>query len=232
MSHVKGNLPTGGPLNFLNEAAQTNSRKNTVPIMLLVSTHKPKTPEELKELISNHVNNDCSCGLKSAGTVEDFAKNLYNAQFVNWTYKNKYPDEKEYTLDERYSFMYSLFCIGPLRGLSSENDSKKLVKSILNKENILYKIEDATEEEDFNYAVDYKIFLYKNKISEIPDKAIGIQVKPQSFFKNKQALNVNNDKHKIYKYPVKYHVYNNHNMRFIYDSTSEVIQSIKAIVKE
>ena len=52
MSHVKGNLPTGGPLNFLNEAAQTNSRKNTVPIMLLVSAHKPKTPEELKELLN------------------------------------------------------------------------------------------------------------------------------------------------------------------------------------
>ena len=51
---IKGNLPTGGPLNFLNEAAQTNSRKNTVPVMALVAAHKPNSSEELKELIKNH----------------------------------------------------------------------------------------------------------------------------------------------------------------------------------
>jgi len=220
---IKGNLPTGGPLNFLNEAAQTNSRKNTVPVMALVAAHKPNSSEELKELIKNHINQDCKCGLKSSGTVEDFSNNLYNAQFTNDSYKNKYPNEREFTFDECYDFMYSLFCIGPLRALLTENNSKKLLSNILNKENIQHRIEDATEIEDFNYAIDYNIFVILNS----KEYKIGIQVKPQSFFKNKFAFNSNNNKHSKCNYPVCYHTYNNHTMKFIYYSTNDIIDFIK-----
>lgn len=221
---IRGNLPTGGPLNFLNEVAQTNSRKNSVPVMALVAEHKPNSPEELKEIIKNHINK-CKCGINSAGTVEDFANNLYNAQFYNETYKNKYPNEREYTYEECYDFMYSLFCIGPLRALLTENSSKKLLGNILSKKNIEYRIQDATENEDFNYAIDYNIIINKNS-KEYP---IGIQVKPQSFFKNKFAYQTNNYKHSKCNYPVCYHTYNNHTMMFIYYSTNDIVDLILSL---
>ena len=71
---------TGGKLNFLNGKYGISAPNRSVPVMKLIREHKPKSPNELKKLIEEHFKNDCKCGIKSKGTVEDFGKNLYEAQ--------------------------------------------------------------------------------------------------------------------------------------------------------
>ncbi len=91
---------TGGELNNLNGKYGISAPYKSVPVMKLIKEHRPKTKEELYELIRYHHENSCACGIKSQGTVEDFGKNLYNAQIREWG-QNKYSLQECSNLENR-----------------------------------------------------------------------------------------------------------------------------------
>jgi hypothetical protein len=190
-------LPTGGELNILNEKSRCNSRRNSVPVMELVRKHRPANPEILRILIAKH-QKKCKCGIKSMGTVEQFATNLYNAQFGELGQTMK----KRYSWDECYLFQYSLFCVGPLRGQAMENASKyEFVRAIdqCGKELIC---REATIEEDFDFAVDLVVFDSKSK-----KNVLGIQVKSRSAMRRNYVIRKNKAKQSRFGCPVIFHVY-------------------------
>lgn len=202
-----GKLPTGGPLNFLNEKARTNSRVKTVPVMQLVSRHKPQTPQELEQLISLHSTaSGCSCGIYSNGSVQDFASNLYCSQFTCNEYRRAYKGHRIFYYQECYHFMYTLFCVAPLQGLALEERSKKEMIRMLAFHGITAQIQEATLHDDFSSAVDYLI-----RCGTI---IVGIQVKPSSFFRRRDCVETGARKHERFPHPVFYHVYSNKTLLF------------------
>ena len=70
---------TGGKLNYLNGKYGISAPNRSIPVMKLIKKHNPKSPNELKE---EHFKNDCICGIKSKGTIEDFGKNLYQLKIL------------------------------------------------------------------------------------------------------------------------------------------------------
>ena len=50
---------TGGPLNELNGKMGISAPFKSVPVMKLIRIHKPKTRDELYELIKFHFENNC-----------------------------------------------------------------------------------------------------------------------------------------------------------------------------
>ena len=75
---------TGGPLNELNGKMGISAPYKSVPVMKLIREHQPKSKDALVELIKYHYKNNCKCGVKSQGSVEDFGKNLYESQTIYW----------------------------------------------------------------------------------------------------------------------------------------------------
>ena len=95
---------TGGELNKLNGDAGISAPQKSVPVMKLIKNHRPKSKDELHEQIKFHYENNCPCGVKSQGTVEDFGKNLYDAQLSAY---GKY----KYSLQECIQWEYDLFVV-------------------------------------------------------------------------------------------------------------------------
>ena len=54
---------TGGELNLLNGNQGISAPFRSVPVMKLIREHKPRTKNELVELIEYHYKNKCSCGI-------------------------------------------------------------------------------------------------------------------------------------------------------------------------
>jgi len=73
---------TGGKLNYLNGEYGISAPNRSIPVMKLIKKHNRKSPNELKVLIEEHFKNDCICGIKSKGTIEDFGKNLYQLKIL------------------------------------------------------------------------------------------------------------------------------------------------------
>jgi hypothetical protein len=218
---MSGILPTGGPLNYLNEKARTNQRSRSVPVMALVTAHRPKTPEELKALIEYHSTHRCSCGVTSQGTVEKFAENLYKAQRTCREYIEVYGTEHTYDFKACYDFMYTLFCVAPLRGAQQEQKSIELIQAVCKEKFPDVVITPATSTEDFTYGVDYKI--------QKGDKTIGIQVKPRAYFRNTYSVQLNSEKHKAYGSQVVYHVYSNSSLEFEEESTRKILKALEQL---
>ena len=214
---IRTRLPTGGELNRLNEKYKCNARHNTVPVMDLVKYHSPSSPEQLRELIEHHHTNDCAhCGCKSAGTVEQFASRLYNAQF-NEPLHNV---QRRYTWDECYLFHYTLFCVAPLRGVAMEKAVQNAVATALKNKQApnytnnngrrtnVWTIREATQREDFDCAVDL-VMEWTDHNSHL-HTILGLQVKPQSVLKRKCVMEQNRHKQRTFGAPVLFVVYNNH----------------------
>jgi len=209
-------IDTGGPLNFLNEAAKTNSREKSVPVMALVAYHRPSSEEELETLIEQHSkSHQCECNVRSRGTVADFGKNLYEAQSTCLAYKEKFPSQRIFSMEECYSFMRNLFCVAPLRGLRQEEKSVREIHDLLKAMDGDMSIRLATRSEDFDYAVDY--------IVSMRGQELGIQVKPESFFNKKECVQNNKEKHARYHRPVLFHIYSNRTMEFLPETTRAII---------
>ena len=192
-------LPTGGELNRLNEHARCNSRRKSVPVMDLVRAHRPADPEVLRVLIENHHHRKCRhCDCRSMGTVEQFATNLYNAQFERGAGL-----QKRYTWDECYNFQYTLFCVAPLRGRAMEEASMaEFVKAIKEHDGFVgLKCREATRKEDFEYAVDFVV------VDSCGAPVLGVQTKPASFLHRADVLQQNRDKQARFNAPVVFHVY-------------------------
>jgi len=154
---------TGGELNKLNGDYGISAPYKSVPVMKLIKNHRPKSKDELYEQIKFHFENECSCGIRSQGTVEDFGKNLFNAQQVAW-------GKEKYSLQECIQWEYDLFVIQSLKGTLVEEKAIGLLREKLNE----YKISEADGFVDEELRVD--LIVSKNEV-----EICGIQVKPSTF---------------------------------------------------
>ncbi len=154
---------TGGELNKLNGDYGISAPYKSVPVMKLIKNHRPKSKDELYELIKTHFETNCNCGVKSQGTVEDFGKNLYEAQFKEWK-------QYKYSLQECIQWEYDLFVVQSLKGTLIENKAKQQLKIELPN----FIINEAEGFVDEELRVD--IIILKNNI-----EICGIQVKPLTF---------------------------------------------------
>jgi hypothetical protein len=154
---------TGGELNNLNGKYGISAPYKSVPVMKLIKEHRPKTKEELYELIRYHHENNCTCGVKSQGTVEDFGKNLYDAQIREWGHY-------KYSLQECVQWEYDLFVIQSLKGTDIENKAVFALQTELKE----YKVIVAEGFVDEELRID--LIVLHNGIEKC-----GIQVKPHTF---------------------------------------------------
>lgn len=199
-------LPTGGELNWLNEKYKCNARCNTVPVMDLVKHHRPTSPETLRTLIEGHYTGSvcAECGCKSAGTVEQFASQLFEAQYNEPTHAVK----RRYTWDECYVFHYTLFCVAPLRGIAMERAVHRAVDTLLrHAEPSALTIREATQREDVECAVDLVIERADGDSEHSPRTILGLQVKPDSVLKRNSVMAQNRRKQKTFGAPVLFVVY-------------------------
>lgn len=171
---------TGGDLNNLNGKEGISDPGNSVPVMNLISEHNPKSEGELVDLIEQHVGGADCCDIVSQGTVEDFGRNLYEAQENFW-------GEKRYTLEECIKWEYDLFVPQSLKGDMMETKAiSQLDRRFDQKGNIEF--EESDEIIDNEYRIDIEV-------SWGGDVIAGIQVKPNSYknmregvkYKNKSA---------------------------------------------
>jgi hypothetical protein len=197
---------TGGKLNYLNEKRRVNTHNKTVSVMKLIREHKPKSRQELVDLIEYHHKNECSCGVVSKGTIEDFGRNLYEAQLKEW-------GEYLFTLEECTTWQYNLFVVQSLKGRTLEIKARDILQSHLP----TFKVIDTNPFLDFRYRIDLLIENPKGNVVG------GIQVKPYSFkYVDPKIKSVNRELNQDFPYPVWY---------MYYDSQEEFNQ-VGIIIKE
>lgn len=214
MTHIKQD-GTKGVLNYVCEKYGCNQKRKTVAINNLIRYHKPVQQAELVALIASHAkggkHENCECGCKSAGTIKDFADNLYVAfkDFRNTA--EGYVEHKNW--EDCYIFMKHLFVIGALRGNDMENSvTRDLNFFFNNNEHDIVKLcraEIASEVNDFKYSVD--ISIYDDNNVEI----FGVQVKPvtyKNFKPSHRVVKHNLQKNRAYNRPVIYIYYDENNM--------------------
>lgn len=200
---------TGGELNKLNGDYGISAPYKSVPVMKLIKNHRPKSKDELCELIKNHYENDCPCGVKSQGTVEDFGKNLFEAQQKAWkTYR--------YTLKDCIQWEYDLFVVQSLKGTVVENRAKKEVQTLLP----LLIIDEAEGFVDEELRID--LVISKNGV-----ETCGIQVKPATFkLMREGVISFNKNANEKWGKPVFYLYYNDSE---VFTNLNEVINKIKEV---
>lgn len=200
---------TGGLLNLLNGKMGISAPYNSVPIIKLINKHNPRSYDELEQLIKYHFTHDCSCGIKSKGTVYDFGRNLYDSQ-------KKYFKDYLFSLEECVQWEYDLFIINSLKGNKME---KKAMNTIRKNISPRCKVRKSHRVIDEEYRVDLEI-IRDDKI------LFGVQVKPESYkFTNENVKMLNKSKNADYPYDVVY---------LYYDTDEEFcnIEEIKQKVKE
>ena len=154
---------TGRPLNLLNGKMGISAPFKSVPVMKLIRTHHPKSKEALVELIKYHYLNKCSCGIKSQGTIEDFGRNLFNAQKQYW-------GENKYTLKQCIQWEYDLFVVQSLKGdLIEKQAITELSKQI---QSLSFAEAEGYIDEEMRIDI-----VVKKQLTEVA----GIQVKPNTF---------------------------------------------------
>lgn len=184
---------TGGLLNLINEYFRLNSKANSVPIISLIGAHKPKTGDELVVLIAAHAKGgkmeSCSCGCKSAGSLDDFSTKLYNAQLS--LFKEHGKEEFAFDYESCAIFMHALFITFSLKGKAVEDaaikETREYIRKYMKDKNL--SVEKASTELDFKYGVDL-VIKKDGKILK------GVQVKPESYInlKNQEVIATNNAK--------------------------------------
>jgi len=154
---------TGGDLNKLNGDYGISAPDRSVPVIKLIKKHNPKSKDALYQLIKYHYENNCSCGVKSQGTVEDFGRSLYEAQIKEW---QKY----KYTLQQCIQWEYDLFVTQSLKGNLIEEKAKEILQHKL--QNLV--VVDATGFVDEELRIDLVV-------CEANVEICGLQVKPLTF---------------------------------------------------
>lgn len=198
---------TGGDLNRLNGKYGISAPAKSVPVMKLIKVHRPKSKEELCELIKRHFESDCYCGVKSQGTVEDFGKNLFNAQILEW-------GETKFSLTECIQWEYDLFVLQSLKGTLVENKAITELKKILPG----FDIEEAEGFIDEELRID--LIISKDK-----QKLCGIQVKPYTFNMVRESVIEYNKKANQRWDRVVHYLYYDQNEDFI--NLNEIVTKIK-----
>lgn len=200
---------TGGHLNELNGKMGISAPYRSVPVIDLIRNHSPKSRDELVDLIEYHYYNDCNCGIKSQGTVEDFGKNLHNAQKEYW-------GDFYFSLKECIEWEYDLFINQSLKG----NYLEQRAKIVLNKKLPDFSIEEAEGFYDEELRID---LLIKENGSDIA----GIQVKPLSFREMRDGvIDFNYVANGKWDKPVLYLYYKDNED---FDNVDEVLEMIKEL---
>lgn len=164
---------TGGKLNELNGKYGISAPHRSVPVMKLIRHHRPKSREELCGLIrQHHQGGPCPCGVVSQGSVEDFGKKLYEAQFREW-------GEARYTLQECVQWEYDLFVVQSLKGTHLELAALRYFQQNLACVGLSFSMADGFLDEELR--VDILVGREEQAIC-------GIQVKPLSFHKMRQGV--------------------------------------------
>jgi len=199
---------TGGPLNELNGKMGISAPFKSVPVMKLIRVHKPKSKDELVDLIKYHFDNNCECGIKSQGTIEDFGKNLYNSQIKYW-------GENRYSLKDCIQWEYDLFVIQSLKGDIIEKKAKRILSDKLG-----YIIEEAEGYLDEELRIDLIVKKQGNIIA-------GIQVKPITFRRmRREVVTFNKEANKKWEHPVLYLYYNDEE---VFENIDVLIEKIKTL---
>ena len=163
---------SGGTLNDICEAFRLATRKNSISVISLQQKHKILSAEHLLAEIDRHYHEDCDCGLKSAATIEQMAKNLYDAQSKSAgkaILDAKGEDIWDYETCLRW--MGNLMGKNSFKGKKMEDEAIKALKVHIWK----YQVEKADEETDVSHMVDL-VMKQNGKVKA------GIQVKPDSFY--------------------------------------------------
>lgn len=198
---------TGGLLNVLNGKKGISAPYNSVSVMKLIKNHHPQSKDELVDLIKYHYENDCDCGIKSQGTIEDFGKNLYDAQESFW-------GEKKFSLRECIQWEYNLFVINSLHGGIME---KKAIKELDNTL-IGYQVNEAEGYLDEDLRIDLVVNTNEAEVC-------GIQVKPSTFLHIRQeVITFNKEANEKWDKPVFYLYYDKSEN---FENIDEVIEKIK-----
>jgi len=143
---------TGGELNKLNGDCGISAPNNSVPVMKLIKIHKPKSNDELVQLIKDHSINRCECGVVSKGTIEDFGINLYDAQLSMW-------GVHKYSIQKCITWEYHLFVTQSLKGNFMEDRAR---------DELSKKLKDLTvEKTDDYFDEEFRIDLVIKKNNEI-----------------------------------------------------------------
>lgn len=198
---------TGGLLNTLNGKMGISSPYNSVPVIKLINTHRPKSYDELEQLIEYHYLNDCPCGIKSKGTVYDFGRNLYESQI-------KYFKDYLFTLEECVQWEYDLFIVNSLKGSKMEKLARNEVRKAISPRCKVEKTERVIDEE---YRIDLEIM----RDGEI---LLGVQVKPYSYkFTNDYVKGSNVVRNSSYGYDVFYLYYDDDGVFVNVDEISDLL---------
>lgn len=197
---------TGGELNELNGKMGISAPYKSVPVMKLIKNHNPKSKAELVSLIETHFKTQCNCGVISKGTVEQFGKNLYEAQLNYWGgYK--------YSLDQCIQWEYDLFITQSLKGGYMEKKAQTELSKNFPK--LSFKLIDGMLDEE--YRID--IVAYQNS-SEI----FGVQVKPHSYnYMRESVQSFNKNANQKWHKPV-YYLFYDENLSFV--NLNEIINPI------
>jgi len=202
---------TGGPLNELNGKMGISAPNRSVPIMKLIREHKPKSKDELVELIKWHSENECECGVISHGTVESFGRNLYESQIEYW-------GGYRYTLTECIQWEYDLFVVQSLKGGIVEQKAINVLTDTL--ENC--SIEESEGYLDEELRIDLVISTNGGQIA-------GVQVKPLTFMKMRRSvITFNKNANQKWDKPVLY-LYYDENEEFT--NMDELIGEIKKLIE-
>lgn len=201
---------TGGPLNLLNGKYGVSAPQDSVPVMKLIRMHKPKSREELVRLIKEHSEKKCACGIVSQGSIEDFGRNLYEAQLEEW-------GAYRYTLKECIGWEYDLFITQSLKGNLIELKAKNI---------LLKALEDMTVKDSNDYYdEELRIDLMIEKGGE---NVAGVQVKPESFHNVRAGVRyMNKHRNSLVGFPVFYLFYDYDTEEFI--NLSEVIEGLEEL---
>ena len=163
---------TGGELNKLNGKYGISAPHKSVPVMKLIREHRPRSRDELVELIRFHHENACSCGIRSQGTVEDFGKKLYEAQLKEW-------GTPRFTLQECVQWEYDLFILQSLKGTRVETRALETLQKVLGAVHLT--VAEAQGFVDEELRVDLIV-------SKENQPLCGIQVKPLTSNKMRQSV--------------------------------------------
>lgn len=198
---------TGGPLNRLNGLMGISAPEQSVPVMALIRKHKPKSHDELYELITDHAKNKCSCGIISKGSVKDFGKKLFEAQKNIW---GRY----RFSLKQCIQWEYDLFIVQSMKGNSLEEKVKRTLNQRLNDS---FVVSDVNEFVDDELRVDLNVTFNGNLVC-------GIQVKPSSYcYVRKNVINFNTNANKKFGKNVFY---------VFYTYESEKLINIDSVITE
>ncbi len=195
---------------MLNGKYGVSAPQDSVPVMKLIRMHKPKSREELVRLIKEHSEKKCACGIVSQGSIEDFGRNLYEAQLEEW-------GAYRYTLKECIGWEYDLFITQSLKGNLIELKAKNI---------LLKALEDMTVKDSNDYYdEELRIDLMIEKGGE---NVAGVQVKPESFHNVRAGVRyMNKHRNSLVGFPVFYLFYDYDTEEFI--NLSEVIEGLEEL---